>query len=182
MRSVRWMVGLAVLAFGLAMESPVAQAQWAIYGQGTGGSLRYTEPALIYGGTLGFYHVKQERLFEYGPDFRGSIVKSGNVNGPYTDHMLATGQFGIRVAAHPRGWYVKPYLEGTVGVGYWRAGTGLARLDDMHFLMQVIGGADYRITNRLDWRVAEVTYGRVGSQPGFIHPITISTGIVIHLP
>jgi hypothetical protein len=174
-------LGLAAMALWV---SP-ARGQIAIYGEATGASLQFPNSSHVYGGTFGFYDTKPVGPVSVGLDFRGALLKRGSSVGPYNDTALDTGQFGVRVAANPGVLPLHsliPYAEGTIGVGYWRGGVGVTRQDKMHALMQIIAGLDYAIVPRVHWRVVEFSYGRAGAQPGFINPMTLSTGIVLPLP
>jgi hypothetical protein len=139
----------------------------------------------MYGGTWGIYRVKRVGPVTMGADFRGTMVKrGGTMPNSINDTKLDEGQFGFRISASPHmlPFSLQPYGEALVGLGYWRAGTGVARQDRNHALMQVLVGADLPVYKLIDWRVAEMSYARAGAQPGFIDPITVSTGIVIRLP
>jgi hypothetical protein len=175
-------LGLAVAAF----LSTSARAQIAIYGQATGATLRFPNASHVYGGTFGFYDVKPVGPITIGADFRGVILQRGSKYGFFNDTALDAGQLGVRVAGAPglipKVHSLMPYLEGTFGIGYWRGGVGVTRQDKTHALVQIIAGADYAIVPRIHWRVVELSYGRAGAQPGFINPITLSTGIVLQLP
>jgi hypothetical protein len=175
-------LGLAVVVLGSAS----AKAQIAVYGEATGATLQFPNAAHVYGGTFGFYDVKPVGPITIGADFRGALLKRGSSQGIYNDTALDFGQLGVRVAAAPGAipmlHSLMPYGEAMLGVGYWRGGVGVARQDKTHALMQLIVGADYAIKPRVHWRVVEFSYGRAGAQPGFINPMTLSTGIVLQLP
>jgi hypothetical protein len=175
-------LGLAVVMFGGA----AAKAQIAVYGEATGATLRFPNASHVYGGTFGFYDVKPVGPVTIGADFRGALLKRGSSLGIYNDTALDYGQFGVRVAAAqgaiPLLHSLMPYGEAMFGVGYWRGGVGVARQDKTHALFQAIVGADYAIKPHVHWRVVEFSYGRAGAQPGFINPMTLSTGIVLQLP
>jgi hypothetical protein len=175
-------LGLAVVVFG----SAAAKAQIAVYGEATGATLQFPNAAHVYGGTFGFYDVKRAGPVTVGADFRGALLKRGSSQGIYNDTALDYGQFGVRVAAAPGVipmlHSLMPYGEALFGLGYWRGGVGVTRQDKDHALFQGIVGADYAIKPRVHWRVVEFSYGRAGAQPGFINPMTLSTGIVLQLP
>jgi hypothetical protein len=164
------------------LSVPAARAQLAMYAQATGASLQLPNTAHVYGATFGFYDTKRLGLVAIGPDFRGAILKRGDSQGLYTDQALDTGLGGVRVTITPRALPLMPYGEATIGLGYWRGGVGTTRQDSTHAMMQLVAGVDYTIVPRVDWRVAEFSYGRVGGELGFINPETLSTGIVLRLP
>ncbi len=171
----------AVLAAALMMAVP-AQAQWAIYAAGTGVELKFPDTGRLYGGTAGFYKAHHHALFSVGPDFRMTITQRGNVSGLYTDERLDTGLGGVRLAVTPHVLPIMPYVEGLIGEGYWRGGIGLTRQDKHGFTAQGVVGVDWTVLPRIDWRVAEFTYGRMTGIGDTINPRTLSTGFVIRLP
>lgn len=138
----------------------------------------------MYGATFGIYKVKQAGPVSLGADFRGVMVKRGGTQGSIDDTKLDEGQFGFRAAAAPHvlPYSLMPYGEALIGLGYWRGGHGALRQDKTHALMQVVVGVDIPVYKAVEWRVAEFSYARAGAQPGFINPMSFSTGIVIQLP
>lgn len=175
------MLGLAVV---LLWGAP-ADAQVGLYLQGTASQLQFQNTPFMYGATFGGYRMKDAGPVSLGADLRGGITESHNgTSRPLTDEALDFGLFGVRVAASPRvlPLSLKPYAGAMIGAGYWRGGLGIVRQDKYHMLVQFLGGVDLPVSKRLDWRVAEFTYGRLGAQPGSIYPITVSTGIVLRLP
>lgn len=138
----------------------------------------------MYGATFGIYKVKQAGPVALGADFRGVMVKRGGSQQSINDTKLDEGQFGFRAAASPHvlPYSLMPYGEALIGLGYWRAGYGALRQDKTHALMQLVVGLDVPVYKAVQWRVAEFSYARAGAQPGFINPMSVSTGIVIQLP
>jgi len=173
---------LAVLGMAMVGAAVPARAQWAVYAQGTGAELAMPNTGHLYGGTGGFYKTQRAGIFAIGPDFRASILQRGNVAGSFTDERMDLGMVGVRFAVTPHVLPVMPYAEGMVGIGYWRGGQGLTRQDKMGGTIQALVGADYTILPRIDWRIAEFTYGRMTGIGETINPRTLSTGIVFRLP
>ena len=97
MRVCGILLGLAAMLIG----SMSARAQVAMYGEATGGTLKFQETPHIYGGTFGFYDTKRVGAVGIGADFRGGVLERGSNKGPNTDTVLDMGQFGVRVAAAP---------------------------------------------------------------------------------
>ena len=177
MRVCGILLGVAAMFIG----STPARAQVAMYGEATGGTLKFQETPHIYGGTFGFYDTKRVGAVGIGADFRGGVLERGSNKGPNTDTVLDMGQFGVRVAAAPGVLPVPlvPYVEVLTGLGYWRGGVSVTRQDANHLFTQVVGGADLRVSKQIDWRVVEFSWGRLGAQPGAIYPMMLSSGIVI---
>jgi hypothetical protein len=174
------MLGLVLLLWGAR-----AEAQTGLYLQGTASLLQFQNTPFMYGATFGGFRMKNAGPVSLGGDFRGGVTESHNgTSAPLTDEALDFGLLGVRVAASPRmlPLSIKPYAEAMIGFGYWRGGSSVQRQDKNHMLIQFIGGVDVPVSKHFDWRVAEFTFGRAGAQPGSIHPITVSTGIVVRLP
>ncbi len=77
-----------------------------------------------------------------------------------------------------------PYVEALVGAGQadaGREGSG-AYTSATKFEYNFVGGVDYTFFPRLDWRVAEFSYGGLSSFAGSFNPRTLLTGIVFRLP
>jgi hypothetical protein len=175
-------LGVAVALLGAATAG--AQIQYGTYGQASGGSLRFQETPHIYGGTFGFFAVKQPGKVDIGADFRGGILGRGSYRGPNTDTFLDIGEVGVRVSAAPGvlPYSLQPYGEVLTGLGYWQGGVGVLRQYSNHSLTQFVAGLDFNLTPRVGWRVAEFSYGLLGATPGHIYPMILSTGVVVHIP
>ena len=173
-------IGLT-LAVAMLWLGQVTKAQVAIYGEATGANIGFKDPPHVYGGTFGIYDTKPVGPVALGFDVRVGLTKRGGTSQPLSDAALDMGQLGLRAAF--TGWKlpVKPYAEVLVGPAYWRGGLSVARNDASHFLMQVLGGLDVSILPKVQWRVVEFSYGRMGGVPNFVEPETLSTGIVLVL-
>jgi hypothetical protein len=141
----------------------VTKAQVAIYGEATGANIGFKNTPHVYGGTFGIYDTKPVGPVALGFDVRVGLTKRGGTSQPLSDAALDMGQLGLRAAF--TGWKlpVKPYAEVLVGPAYWR------------------GGLDVSILPKVQWRVVEFSYGRMGGVPNFVEPETLSTGIVLVL-
>ncbi len=181
-RALGVVLGVAVALLGAATAG--AQIQYGMYGEASGGSLRFQQTPHIYGGTFGFFAVKRPGPVDIGADFRGGILGRGSYRGPNTNTFLDMGQVGVRVSAAPGvlAYSLQPYGEVLTGLGYWQGGVGVLRQYSNHLLTQFVAGLDYNATSRLGWRVAEFSYGVLGATPGHIDPMMLSTGIVVHIP
>jgi hypothetical protein len=187
-RGLAWVVAILCLSWASA------NAQIAIYGTATGSTLQFQETPHMYGATFGFYYQKPVGKVAMGADFRGVMVKRGGTtapnsaldpnNGSITDTKLDEGNFGFRISTSPHvlPFSLMPYAEALTGLGYWRGGIAPFRQDKSHGMFQVVVGVDVPVYRAIQWRVAEFSYARVGAQPGFIEPMSFSTGIVVQLP
>lgn len=171
-------LGFAVLTI---LCASAGRAQVAMYGEATGADIGFKDTPHVYGGTFGMYATKPVGPAALGFDVRVALTKKGGTSQPFSDAALDMGQFGVRAVF--TGWKlpVRPYAEALVGPAYWRGGFSVYRNDANHFLMQAIGGLDYAILPKVQWRVVEFAYGRMGGVPNYVEPMILSTGIVLIL-
>jgi hypothetical protein len=185
MRSLKnWpgvLLGVAVMmvvAGTISRAAAQTTTDWAVYGTGTGAKLRFQNTGVIYGGTIGFYGVKQAHGIGVGVDARGVMLGGTDTAGGFTDRRLDEGLVSAR-ASYTRG-ALTPYAEVGFGLGYFRGGVSTNRQDKSSAALVGMVGADWRIRGNWDWRVVEVGYDRLKGQFGAVHPVTVSTGVVLH--
>src|ERR1700733_13190713 len=146
------------------------------------------------GGTGGvYYDFLKLGPVKLGADVRGSILstKRGayiNFNGPGARIYSVLG--GVRASFHTPVKSLKPYIQGSVGLG--RSDYGLSNTTSTgqvvlynNFEYQGLAGLDIKLLPIMDWRVAEFGYG--GLDPfgtnSHNYPIKqVSMGFVFHLP
>lgn len=180
MRSLKVLAGLAValVCVGCVGSRAAAESDWAIYGQGTGAKMRFQNTGVIYGGTIGFYGVKQAHGIGVGVDARGTLLGGGDTAGAFSDRRLDMGLVGAR------GQYttgkLTPYAEVMFGLGYFRGGVSTARQDKSSAGLEGLVGLDWRVRENWSWRVVEVGYDRLKGQFGSVHPVAVSTGVAWH--
>ena len=208
--SFRGKAFLLLAAFALVSASS-AYAQFGVYGMftvdrlsnikssplpaaATSGPNARTDTADPLGGTGGIYYdFKRLGPVTLGADLRGSILStkrganvSFNDNGTRIYSVLG----GVRAAIHtPKNW-LKPYVQGSVGLG--RSDYGLSNTTPSgqnilynNFEYEGLAGLDLKLLPIMDWRVAEFGYG--GLDPfgtnSHNYPIKqVSMGFVLHLP
>jgi hypothetical protein len=128
----------------------------------------------FYGGTFGAYLASGRlAILNVGLDLRGSFTKSGS-------DSFNSGAIGPRVGLNLHVIPLHPYLEATAGLGnlnITEASSNVTR-----FEYQFLGGLDYTVFPRIDWRVAEFSYGGLSVFNGSYHPKTLTTGIVLRIP
>lgn len=180
MRVCGAVLGLA----GILFCGAAARAQKAVYGQASGANLQFPNAAHVYGATFGILDMKVVGPVALGADFRGAMMMRGGRYGEYTGSALDEGLLGFRASASPHvlPFSAKPYAEALIGLGYWRGGLNTARQDANHSMEEAVVGIDVPVWHRVEWRVAEFTYGRAGALPGHINPESLSSGFVIQLP
>jgi hypothetical protein len=152
-------------------------AQLALYGSFT--TQRLNVPGFnswINGGTFGTYLASGHfAVLSVGVDARGSFATGGGTS-------FDSGAIGPRLGFNMHILPVQPYIEATAGVGH-AAFSGLSSSDVTKFEYQFLGGLDYTVLPRVDWRVVEFSYGGLtGLNTNSFHPKSISTGIVLRLP
>jgi hypothetical protein len=181
---------LSTLTVLLAAASfSAASAQVGIYGKFDAAHLSssstesFDSTGWFKGATVGGYYD----FLHFGPvslggDVRGSLLFQNPQK--YRDVL-----FGLRLAAKPPVLPIKPYVQGSVGVGgfsYSGLG-GVGTHYNNKFQFQILGGVDYTLFPYIDWRVAEIGYGRMSGVSSFtpapgVNLFTIGTGIVVRLP
>lgn len=164
----------------LASTVSVSRAQLAIYGNFDATHFRDNNNSTtnwFYGPNFGVYY----NLYHFGPlaagvDLRGNVLFGSNKK--YRSALI-----GVRVAGSAPAVPLKPYAQFSVGVGGSKYGSG-SYTDKFQY--DVIGGVDYTVFPRLDFRVAEVGYGRMSGVSGGPNSpssslITVGSGIVFRL-
>ena len=170
---------LCVIALAMTLQ---AKAQVGIYGTATGGYFGGVKAPYPYpgnasfwtaGGTFGLYddfaHLGPLKL---GADFRGSILNTH-------DHKLNSGLAGVRFAFKPPVLPLKPYVQGSFGVGSTNFGAGSNTSSGFQY--QVLGGLDFTFFPRLDWRMVEAGGGSLHVNNSNYPVVTIGTGIVFRI-
>lgn len=153
-----------------------ASAQTGVYASFSASNFDLPNIGWQYGPTFGLYHdFAHAPLLSAGADARASLLGSGSTK-------AYTGLIGPRVQLHPHLLPVKPYAEVLIGAGQVEYGQGTAHTDSTKFAYQLIGGADVTILPRIDWRVAEFSFGGFSALGDSFHPKTLSTGVVLRLP
>ncbi len=164
MNRVRYFLFIACMVVSVS-----AHAQTGIYGAFTGADLGSGTNGNLYGGTVGLYLTPLHLpLLSAGFDVRGEFLHG---NGQSLDSGLA----GVRVAIHPPVFPLKPYVEALGGIG--RADVANATSTNAQY--RIVGGVDWTILPRIDWRVVEFSGGEIS---GGASPKVLSTGLVLRLP
>jgi hypothetical protein len=146
------------------------------------------------GGTGGvYYDFKKVGPFTLGADLRGTILttkRGANNSFNDTGTRIYSVLGGVRGVIHtPKDW-LKPYIQGSVGLG--RSDYGLSNTTSTgqvilynNFEYQGLAGLDIKLLPVLDYRVAEFGYGGLDPFGDNSHnyPIKqVSMGFVFHLP
>ncbi|HET9087174.1 MAG TPA: hypothetical protein VFN53_06615 [Acidobacteriaceae bacterium] len=184
-----------------------AMAQVGVYGEFSSSHINARMEPQIYGVTFGAYydkHVFSKMPFlSLGPDFRLTMQSGSSKNvglgGPPAQSILFASA-GPRFAFKVPVARLHPYVEGLAGAGnsqigevyndsYSRFHPGVfAHSGDKNggasFTAQALGGLDFAIKPRVDWRVVEFGYTQIfstGTTRSF-GVDTLSTGIVVRIP
>lgn len=211
------MIRKALLLLAPLALAVSAHAQFAAYGTFTATSLGgiqgspaaiqppTTSPLypIIYrtsvdpiGGTGGiFYDFKTFGPVRLGVDLRGSILtqkQGAELGSQGAGIRIDSGLAGVRLSFHPRYQWMKPYLQGSAGIGRTNYGTlgpgspnttgaGLVNNFEYH----VYGGVDIKVFSVMDFRLAEFGYGGLDPFGTNAHnyPLrSVSSGVVFHFP
>ena len=130
----------------------------------------------LYGGTLGAYLASGHlAILNLGVDLRGSFTRSSG-------NSFNTGAIGPRLGLNLHIIPLHPYAEATVGIASLNLNGGSPN-NGTSFEYQLIGGLDVTVLPRIDWRVAEFSYGgvSVANSPSY-HPKALTTALVLRLP
>jgi hypothetical protein len=160
----------------LLAAAPAATAQVGLYGTFSAARFNVPNTDWQYGSTFGVYDNHWSiPFFALGVDGRGSVVSSGS-------SKIDSGLLGPRLVFKPHVLPLMPYVEALVGAGHVEAGQGSAFTSTTKFQYSFVAGLDYTIFPRLDWRVADFSYGGLSGLNSSFNPKTLSTGIVLRLP
>lgn len=108
---------------------------------------------MFYGFNVGGYDDLYHRgKLEAGFDVRDMFVSGNNAT-------LNSFLVGGRAAVSPFKRPLKPFVQGSVGLGTTRPPRNPAHVSRFQF--GVFGGADYTLAKHVDFRVVEVGYGSV---------------------
>lgn len=166
-----------LLVLSLFVFLPLSlHAQVGLYGSFTVQNMGIpNSPGIVfYGGTFGAYLAgKQFAFLNVGADLRGSFARDAGSS-------FDTGSIGPRVALNMHVVPIQPYVEGTVGVGHLNFGVG-SSINGPTFEYQVLGGVDWAVLPRVNWRIWELSYSGLSVNDS-LHPRSLSTGIVFTLP
>ncbi|MHB1794255.1 MAG: hypothetical protein ACYCPO_04760 [Acidobacteriaceae bacterium] len=158
------------------VSSVAATAQVGIYGELSAAKLNVPNTNWIYGPTFGGYLDKGHFwVFSSGVDARVAILGTGATT-------LDSGLVGPRLVFRPHVLPIQPYAEALIGAGHADYGQGVAQVSATKFQYQFLGGLDWTILPRIDWRAVEFSYGGLSGLGSSFNPKTISTGIVVRLP
>ncbi len=155
----------------------------------TGGCPEATGSNSPIGGTAGItYDVRTIGRVRLGVDVRGTIEKGSKNASSYfsSDYRAYSVLGGLRASFQTRVPLVRPYVQGSVGLG---RNNGLGDNADFANRIQYGGfaGADIRLLPVVDFRAIEVGYGSIGgagtgANNGSHSVLSISTGVVLHFP
>ena len=163
-----------LLALVVAFSS-VARAQLAGYVLYTGANTGLANSSWEMGPTIGLYgEGSLTPLIALGVDGRGVILaKNGE--------KLDSGLIGPRLSFHPHLFRIAPYTEFLFGMGHTfvPAQGSAAQIEVTKFEYSLLGGVDYTLVPRLDWRVIEFSYGGFTAFTGSYHPKMLSSGLVL---
>jgi hypothetical protein len=146
------------------------------------------------GGTGGvYYDFMKLGPVRLGADLRGSILttkRGANVSFNDSGTRIYSALGGIRAVFHTPIASLKPYIQGSVGLGrsdYGLSNTTSAGQDIIYnnFEYEGLAGLDIKLLPIMDWRVAELGYGGLDPFGTFGHNYPIkqaSMGFVFHLP
>ena len=165
-----------------------AHAQVGIYGKldtvhlSSGGNTNFYTPGWMYGPGGGVYF----NLVHLGP-----VSLGGDIRADYLFHSPQRYRdvlFGVRLGAKAPLVPIRPYVQLSAGIGGSSQTGPFGTSYTNKFQYWLIGGVDHTILPHIDWRVAEIGYGRmkgISSSPApttGVNLFTLGTGVVVRLP
>jgi hypothetical protein len=140
----------------------------------------------IFGGVDfgGYYDFAHYAKFDVGADMRDTFQHGNNAS-------LNSFMVGLRVAAKPMAFNLKPYAQLSVGAGRTRPPLSNAHIEKLQG--GIYAGVDKPLTKHIDWRIVELSYDSVPTISSAIFlvgtpPIPaarvlgFSTGFVFRIP
>ena len=180
---LRWLTILLVLSVSFATSN----AQVAIYGKFE--TVRFTASNInptgtwYYGPGAGIYYD----FLHLGPVALGADLRGNLLSG--SQQKFRSALFGLRLSAKPPILPLRPYIQGSVGVGGpTHSGLdGAGTIYSNKFQYEIIGGLDYTLVPHIEFCAVELSYGRMsGVSSGTPAPVatlfTVGTGLVVRFP
>jgi hypothetical protein len=171
MNRLRTLLSVAFVFLFAGAVKP-AGAQLAVYAGFSGARVSGISSEWAYGPLVGIYKQSGHlaSTINIGGDLRGSFITRN-------DFHYYTGAAGPRIAFKLPILPLRPYVEGLVGVASYNSGNGTD--SSTHFNYQVVGGLDFTIIPKLDWRVVEYDYSAVSGQS--VKANILTTGLVLRI-
>jgi hypothetical protein len=154
-----------VPALALALTTIAAQAQIGLYlnpvvsrvsnstaDTGPFAFLGAGKTSQIFGGVDfgGYYEFAHYAKSDVSVDVRDAIQHGNNA-------ALNSFLVGIRVAAKPMAYGLKPYGQLSIGAGTTRSPLSIVHVTKLAY--GIYGGVDKPLNKHVDWRILEVSYG-----------------------
>jgi hypothetical protein len=189
------------IALAFALASAAAHSQAGVYATfdaenfnrtgllaiPTAGSSNSADP-WIYGPSFGVYydisHIPKLGALHTGPfkvgiDARGDVLRGAQ-------YSRADGLFGLRLSTKTPHLGIKPYIQGSFGVGHTKVPGALYYSNNLAYQFAI--GADRKLKHQVEWRVVEASAGFLGNYQAGPNPtnsnyiVTVGTGFVFRLP
>ncbi len=189
---------LLLVVLATAFTTIAANAQGALYfnpvATRIGNSQKDTGPfaflgtnttsRMFYGVDFGgYYDFATLQKATVGIDVRDALVHGNSA-------ALNSFMVGIRVAAKPTAYKLKPYAQISIGAGHSRPGTNPAHINRTEY--DFYGGVDRPLSKHVELRIIEMSYGSVTTissanyGSGLSEPasrlIGFSSGFVFRIP
>ncbi len=110
----------------------------------------------VFGGVDfgGYYDFAHYSKADVSVDMRDAFQHGNNAS-------LNSFLVGVRLAAHPMAFGLKPYGQFSVGAGRTRPPLSDAHIERLQY--GIFGGVDKPLNKHVDWRIVEISYGSVGT-------------------
>jgi hypothetical protein len=162
---LRFLVPALALAFttiaahaqiGIYVNPVVSRISNSVADTGPFAFLGDGQTSQIFGGVDfgGYYEFAHYSKFDVSADMRDAIQHGNNAS-------LNSFLVGLRLAAHPMAFGLKPYGQFSIGAGRTRPPLSDAHITRIQY--GVYGGLDRSLNKHIDWRLIEISYGSVAT-------------------
>ena len=171
--AMKWIGGVTLL---LLCACCSMQAESAVYASFSAATLSVPNTEWEYGVTPGFYYDGWKlRRMHTGIDLRAVLLGTGV-------SKLESGLIGPRIHVEALPLNLKPYGETLFGGSHVTFIDNHSTIHRNSFEFQLLAGVDRAVSPRIDWRLAEVTWGTLTNAGLPFRFTTLSTGLVLRVP
>ena len=167
---MRWTCAVMVFLVGICCA---AEAECRLHASFNASNARVLNSSWEYGATPGFHCDNWKLPWTHaGFDVRVPLLGSGT-------SKLQGVVGGPRIRLDRVGASFKPYAELLAGGTHVTNLEGGSSIHSNSFQYQLVAGVDRTVSPRVDWRLAEVSWGRLAYREHGFASTTLSTGLVL---
>lgn len=150
------------------------EAECGLHASFSAAAASVLKPNWQFGATPGLYCDSWKTPWSHaGFDLRLPLLGSGNTK-------LQSGLAGVRLRLDKVGFGFRPYGEVLIGGSHVTSIDASSAIHGNHFQHELLVGVDRKVSPRVDWRLAEISWGRITHTGHPPFPLTtVSTGLVL---